>query len=167
MLLSKSLKQFITSAGKLSDYSGQYGSVENFLTWLFRTNGSDSKLLARALGDAGDYKLPGFGIPLAAEALKNIGYDVAKPDRHINRAVGCFGMVEFRRWHDRSGWETPPQPTVAELMRVMRAMEELSREVRQSVTFVDNAVWLLCARSGLHMSNDKLAALAAKKEMKG
>src|SRR5439155_14304541 len=115
-------------------------------------NGSDSKLLARVIGDAGDYKLPGFGIPLAAEALKNIGYDVAKPDRHINRAVGCFGMVEFRRWHDRSGWETPPQPTVAELMRVMRAMEELSREVRQSVTFVDNAVWLLCARSGLHMS---------------
>ena len=52
-------------------------------------------------------------------------------------------------------------------MSVMRAMEKLSREVGQSVTFVDNAVWLLCARSGLHMSNDKLAALAAKKEMKG
>ena len=50
MLLSKSLKQLITSAGKLSDYSGQYGSVENFLTWLFRMNGSDSKLLARERG---------------------------------------------------------------------------------------------------------------------
>lgn len=48
-----------------------------------------------------------MGIPLAAEFLKNLGYDVAKPDRHICRAVGEFGWVEFKSWPDRSGNKAP------------------------------------------------------------
>ncbi len=158
----KSLNTLTRTAAQLHRYSRGHGSLERFMTNLYQANGADAKRLAVALGsEKSDNKLPGVGIPLAAEALKNIGYDVAKPDRHINRAAGCFSMVEFPRWWDRSA-RTPPTPGPADLMRVMQAMETLSREVGQPATFVDNAVWLLCARSGLWRSNSVLIALATK-----
>ena len=129
---------------------------------LFRANGADAKRLAVALGGARSvHKLAGLGVPLVAESLKNIGYDLAKPDRHINRAAVCFGMVEFPRWRDRSARNTPAL-TEADLLTVMQAMEMFSREVGQFVTFVDNAVWLLCAKSGVWLSNPDLIALSAQ-----
>jgi hypothetical protein len=150
------------TAAQLCAYSQEHGSMEQFLDDLFRANGADAKRLAVALGGAGrDYKLSGLGVPLVAESLKNIGYDLAKPDRHINRAAVCFGLVEFSRWPDRSARNTPTLGQ-AELLTVMEAMQKFSRDVGQLATFVDNAVWLLCAKSGLWMSNADLIALAAE-----
>jgi hypothetical protein len=157
-----SLNRLTRTAAQLNRYIGDHGSLERFLANLYHANGADAKRLAAALGsEQSDNKLPGIGIPLAAEALKYVGYDVAKPDRHINRAAGCFSMVEFPRWRDRSA-RTTPTPGPGDLMRVMQAMETLSREIGQLTTFVDNAVWLLCARSGLRTSNSDLTALATK-----
>jgi hypothetical protein len=161
MQLGDSLKQLALAARKLSSYSAHHGSAERFFDWLYRRNHSDPKRLAQSLGAPGEYKLPGFGIPLAAEALKNIGYDVAKPDRHVNRAVVCFGLAEFPHWDLRGGYETP-QLKPNELFAVMEAVEALSKEVGETVTLVDNAIWLLCAKSGLHLTNEELVALATK-----
>lgn len=58
------------------------------------------------LGSQGEYKLPSFGVALAAEALKNLGFDVAKPDRHLTRAVGSFGLVRINRWKRTLGGES-------------------------------------------------------------
>jgi hypothetical protein len=73
--------------------------------------------------------------------------------------VGCFGIVDFARWPDEDSHSTP-QATTAELARVMAAIEALAREVGELGAFVDNAMLLLCARSGLHWSNDQLVELA-------
>lgn len=157
----KSLYNLRQTAAQLCAYSRKYGSLEQFLDHLLRVNGVDTKRLAVALGSAGSlHKLAGLGIPLVAESLKNIGYDLAKPDRHINRAAVCFGMVEFPRWSDRGARNTPTL-NETDLLTVMQAMEMFSREVGQLVTFVDNAVWLLCAKSGLWLSNPDLVALSA------
>jgi 3-methyladenine DNA glycosylase Tag len=68
----------------------------------------DLPSVAVALGSTSSpSKLLGLRIPLAAEFLKNIGYDVSKPDRHINRAVGSFGWVEFRKWSNREDRKPP------------------------------------------------------------
>ena len=163
MHLAGSLKQLIETAIKLDRYARQHGSVENFLAWLLKRNASDHKRLAVALGTPGEYKLPGLGIPLAAEALKNIGYDVAKPDRHVNRAVVCFGLVEVPKWRNRSKHETPQNLSSRELMSIMEAVEKLAQRIGETATFVDNAVWLLCAKSGLHMTNSDLLRLATEK----
>lgn len=158
----KSLDVLRDTAAQLCAYSRKHGSLEQFLHDLFRANGADAKRLAVALGGAGSvHKLAGLGIPLVAESLKNIGYDLAKPDRHINRAAVCFGMVDFPQWRDRSARNTPTL-SQADLLTVMQAIETFSREVGQLVTFVDNAVWLLCAKSGVWMSNPDLIALSAK-----
>jgi len=42
----------------------------------------------------------------------------------------------------------------------MAAIEAVAKLVVERCTFVDNAVWLLCSRSGLGMSNASLASLA-------
>lgn len=158
----KSLDRLRQAAAQLCAYSRKHGSLEQFLDNLFRANGADAKRLAVALGGVGSaHKLAGLGIPLVAESLKNIGYDLAKPDRHINRAAVCLGMIEFPRWRDRLARNTP-MLSQAELLSVMEAMEAFSREVGQLVTFVDNAVWLLCAKSGMWMSNSGLIELSAK-----
>lgn len=162
MQLRGSLKQLVLAAHKMRSHSAQYGSAEQFLDWLFKRGHSDSKRLAQALGGSGEYKLPGFGIPLAAEFLKNIGYDVAKPDRHVNRAVVCFGLAEFPRWQLRGGYETPAL-NPDELFVVMEKVEIFSRDVGQIVTFVDNSIWLLCAQSGLHLTNEELLTLGANR----
>lgn len=57
----------------------------------------DPKQVSLSLGlPRNRYKLPSFGVALAAEAMKNLGFDVAKPDRHILRAAGLFGLVGFK-----------------------------------------------------------------------
>jgi thermostable 8-oxoguanine DNA glycosylase len=107
------------------------------------------------------HKLPGFGIALAAEFLKNVGYDVAKPDRHVNRALGSFGWVSFKRWSDRNGTQAP-EANEDELIAVMQEVARCAQSVSQSACFVDNVIWVLCARSCLHASNEELMTIGGK-----
>jgi hypothetical protein len=104
LTLNKSLQRLIETAKQLSRVSQSHGSLEDYLGHILSECGRDPKSLALALGESSSSrKLPGLGVALAAEFLKNIGYDVCKPDRHINRAAGSFGLVQFTQWPDRQG----------------------------------------------------------------
>ena len=92
---------------------------------------------------------------LAAEALKNLGFDVAKPDRHVKRAVASFGLVPARNWSG-SDRTVPKTPNLA----VMEAVERIAIAIRKHVVFVDNAIWMLGARSELWLTNGELAKVA-------
>jgi len=90
--LGNSLRNLICAATELLKLAEQHSSLEKYFDELQMQNSGDARLVAIALGGASSpHKLPGLGVPLAAEFLKNIGYDTAKPDRHINRAAGSFG----------------------------------------------------------------------------
>ncbi len=128
---------------------------------------NDPKQVALCIGLPNKYKLPAFGVPLAAEALKNLGFDVAKPDRHILRAMRSFGLVHFNRWSDRSKNKPPTIPTRSELYKTMASVEEIAVNAGKHVGFVDNAIWLLCAKSGLDLSNEELVEIARKAHSKG
>ncbi len=157
--LDKNLQRLIESAAQLSGISQRNGSLENYLADLSQRHNGDPKAVAAALGEVGSpAKLPGLGVALAAEFLKNVGYDVSKPDRHINRAAGSFGLVQFANWPDQDAFETP-QAGKYELRTVMQMMEKWALHLGFRVTFLDNAVWLLCAKGWLHLSNSDLAAL--------
>jgi endonuclease III len=161
-LLGQNLRLLIKSAARLGDISQHYGSLESYLAHLSVQHNGDPKAVAAALGEErSPAKLPGFGVALAAESLKNVGYDVSKPDTHINRAMGSFGLVQFANWHDRKNFKTPLTGKY-ELRTVMQVMEKWALELSFPVTFLDNAVWLLCARGKVHLSNSDLAALRAQ-----
>ncbi len=160
MTLRSGLKRLALAAQKLCHWSKSSGSCDMYLSELFKRVRSDPKKLVLAISGPGcPDKIPGLGTPLAAEFLKNIGYDVAKPDRHINRAVGSFGWVQFKNWSNRNR-TTPPTATEPEMMNVMVSMESFARCLEKPVAYVDNAVWILCAKSGAHLSNEELVALA-------
>ncbi len=154
--LERNLNFLVRTASKLADRKAQYGNLENYLSGLLKSLGGDAINLAKALGASSTHKLDGLGIPIAAEALKNIGYDVGKPDRHINRAFGCFGLQTFGNWQDRSGTKAPIA-TRTELLSVMGTLGEFADNLKVEATLVDNAIWLLCAYSGAYLSNEKLS----------
>ena len=168
MTLERDLEHLIGAARILQHYSGRHGSAEGYFTSLLQRCDGDSKQAALRLGSHGADKLPSLGVALAAEALKNLGFDVAKPDRHIMRAVGSFGLVRFKRWPKgeggRNGRAAPASTSREQLLAVMSAVEQTAKAAGESVVLVDNAIWLLCAKSGLYLTNRQLAELAVQGE---
>jgi len=165
MTLGKDLKNLIKTSQKLKRWSESNGSAEHYFTDLYRKCSNDAKRVALKIGlPESEYKLPALGVPIAAETLRNIGFDLAKPDRHILRAAGSFGLVQFSNWKDTSS-KNPPIANPAELLATMTAFESLADAQGLLTAFVDNAVWLLCAKSGLRFSNSDLNALNNAREM--
>ena len=162
--LARNLVNVAATARILLDYSRTHGTADCYFTSLMHRCGGDPKLAALRLGCQGEYKLPSLGVPLAAEALKNLGFDVAKPDRHVMRAVGSFGLVHFSRWTGSSngpvGRATPVSTSKKSLLAVMTAVQDIAEAVDERVVLVDNAIWMLCARSRLHLTNPELAEMA-------
>jgi len=159
MTLRQSLIGLAKTARLLREWSATHGSAEHYFLTLLAACGADPKRAAVALGTPDSpKKLPGLGVPIAAESLRNMGYDVCKPDRHVCRAVGSFGLVQFRNWPDRAGTKAPAA-SASEMLSTMAAVESLARGVGTRPTLFDNAIWLLCSQMGLHMSNARLASL--------
>ena len=155
LTLHQNLFLMVKTARELQNYINRFGSLEKYLSALFKGY-SDPISVTEQLGSSrSPRKLPAMGIPIAAEMMKNIGYDVAKPDRHLNRALGCFGMVIFSKWKDRSSSKAP-QATENEMIQTMREMKLFAKSVNEKAALLDNAIWMLCANSGLCMSNSEL-----------
>lgn len=151
----KNLLYLRNTARKLLGHSRMHGSADHYFTSLAYECGNDPKQMALRLGrTGGKYKLEGFGVPLAAEMLKNLGFDVAKPDRHIRRAVESFGLVSFR---------TSDRQSESELFQTMAVVEDIASVAGRYISFVDNAIWLLCAKSGPHLTDEELRKLALEK----
>lgn len=67
------------------------GAADDCFTSLLHHCAGDPKHAAMRLGGHGEHKLPSPCVARAAEASKNLGFDVAKPDRHNLWALGLFG----------------------------------------------------------------------------
>lgn len=162
MTLGRDLKNLIKTSRKLHNWSQSRGSAEDYFVSLCLRFESDPKKVALEIGSPeSKYKLPTFGVPLAAEALRNMGFDLAKPDRHILRAAGSFGLIHFAKWPDKSA-NKAPQASKVELLSTMIALENFAMSQSQHTSYVDNAIWLLCAKSGLGFSNADLRQLAGQ-----
>ena len=158
--LKRDLVNLIGTARLLSEHSSAHGTAESYFTSLVRRLDGDPKRAALHLGSSGEYKLPAFGAALAAEALKNLGFDLAKPDRHVTRAVASFGLVPFGDWPGRNGRTAPSVSSRKSYLAVMGAVQDIATAVGRPVVMVDNAIWLLCTKSGLYLTNPELAELA-------
>lgn len=158
MNLRANLVQLIDAARKLLEHSRTHGSADSYFTQLMKKHDDDPKHVALCLGMVGSkHKLPSLGVPLAAEALKNLGFDVAKPDIHVRRAIAAFGLVDFGPGGNK--FESPT-PTERRLRQTMAKVEEIAKAAGERVALVDNAIWMLGARSGLHLTNLELSELA-------
>lgn len=155
--LKASLNSLIPNSQKLVKLSQAFGNLENWLQSEFKQGGA--KQIVRAIGSENSpTKLKGFGIPLAAEAAKNLGFSIAKPDRHLNRMMACWQAVSFKHWHNTSDFAAP-EATESELWRVIDIVARCAEQIGESQVYVDNVLWLSAANEGLHLRNQDFAAM--------
>jgi len=161
--LRQGLKRFLRSCHQLAEHAEKHQTLEKWLQAIWHLSGHDPVRMALALGaENGKYKLPGFGIALVAEGLKNLGFSVGKPDIHICRIAGSWGAVQFKKWPDQSGTKAPVDPGEKSLREVMIWVAEMAQELELEAVYVDNVLWLAAAKSGAWLSNDTFKALGAK-----
>jgi len=135
--------------------------AHNYLRDVFLAAEGSADEAAILLGHSARWKLPGFGIALAAEALRLLGFDLSKPDRHVLRALGSWGLVAFARW-DRKGEFTAPQASPKELASAMATVRTLAGENQVGTSYCTSIIWTAGAISGARLTNAEFAALAAE-----
>lgn len=160
MVLRRNLTYLIDTAQILSDWSSKHGSADSYFTKAVQ-DGGDPFAAVMLLGNDPSYKLPALGTAIAAETMRNLGYDIAKPDRHICRAMGCWGLMEYQKWPDRSGNKNPAAGN-DELLETMRAFDRFAKVVGESAIYMDNAIWFACSIGGPNLTNDELGYLSEK-----
>ena len=117
--------------------------------------------VALLLGSAGEYKLSAPGVPLAAEALKNLGFAVAKPDLHMLRAMASFGLVHSYGWRPATNeYGHPMRTTTMKELEVTTMAEGIADATESPVVLVDNAIWMLCSKGEMRLTNSELPAIA-------
>lgn len=117
---------------KLISLEQEYGSID-FYYQKFVDKDNTLKILVKQLADPqSEDKLAEMAEALVAEYLKNVGYDIAKPDRHIRRILGSkiLGCSECE--------EVP-------VYEAFDIVTEIAQEMNRSVAEVDYIIWSYCA----------------------
>jgi hypothetical protein len=106
----------------------KYGSLDRFV------ESADPHAIAIRLSNSkSEFKLGQVGYTLAMEYLRNVGVRASKPDVHVRRAIG----------HARLGLVDAEVPSEEE---AYRAVGKIACEAEVNTTYLDNLLWLLCAK---------------------
>lgn len=119
--------------GKLQEFKANCGSVDAFYQTLIAQDRT-LKALVKVLSDAqSKTKLAQMGEALTAEYLKNVGYSIAKPDRHICRILGadCLACSDKK--------------TVL-AFEAIDIVAAIAAELQKSAAEVDYILWSYCAK---------------------
>lgn len=110
----------------------EYGSIDSYYQ-KFIDKDNTLKTLVKQLADPqSEDKLAEMAEALVAEYLKNVGYDIAKPDRHIRRILGSKIL----------GCSKCEEVPVYEAFDIVA---EIAQEMNKSVAEVDYIIWSYCA----------------------
>ena len=137
--------------------SREDGAARTFLMAAGAQAEGSPEEMAVLLGTDSRFKMPGFGIPLAAEALRLLGCDLCKPDRHVLRAIAAWQVVTFKNWP--AGEFAAPQARTPELLATMLAVRQLASANGISTSYATSVIWLAGAVSGARLTNQDLASL--------
>lgn len=116
---------------KLISINEQYHSIDEYYqTYLENTS---FIALVKTLSDSkSENKLKQMGVALVCEYLRNVGYDVPKPDRHIRRILG-------RDILGCSDKEIVPEYEVFDIIST------IATDLNKSSAEVDYILWSYCA----------------------
>lgn len=142
---------------KLKAIEQKYGNIDTYYK-KYIIDGCDMTCLIRQLAspDSKD-KLAQMGEALIAEYLKNVGFDTAKPDRHICRILGSKYLACSK----------------SEIVPVFEAIDivaDIAGELGKSTAEIDYILWSYCATSYgeiCTLKNPKCSFCVAKEYCKG
>lgn len=117
---------------KLLAIEEQHGSIDNFYQHFINADPSLNTLVLVLSEKNSKYNLSQMGEALTAEYLRNVGYDISKPDRHIRRILGS-------KYLGCSESEFVP------IYEVFDIVAEIAEELNKSVAEVDYTLWSYCA----------------------
>lgn len=121
-----------TNIPKLIQLEKEHGSIDAFYQKSINEDSTLKALVKLLSAPHSGYKLAQMGEALVAEYLKNVGYDIAKPDRHIRRILGSKIL-------GCSAHEVVP---IFEAFDIVAA---LAKELNRPAAEVDYILWSYCA----------------------
>lgn len=121
-----------TNIPKLIQLEKEHGSIDAFYQKSICEDSTLKALVKLLSAPHSDYKLAQMGEALVAEYLKNVGYDIAKPDRHIRRILGSKIL----------GCSTHEVVPIFEAFDIVAA---LAKELDRPAAEVDYILWSYCA----------------------
>lgn len=110
----------------------EHGSIDNFYQHFINADTSLNTLVLVLSVNNSRYKYAQMGEALVAEYLKNVGYDIAKPDRHIRRILGSeiLGCSDSK---------TVP------IYEAFDIVAEIAKVIGKRIAEVDYILWSYCA----------------------
>ncbi|MDE7361108.1 MAG: hypothetical protein K2N38_04170 [Oscillospiraceae bacterium] len=110
----------------------QYESIDNFYRNFIEIDGSLKTLVLVLSAQNSPFKMSQMGEALTAEYLRNVGYDLAKPDRHIRRILGSKIL-------GCSDKETVP------IYETFDIVADIAVKMNKPTAEVDYILWSYCA----------------------
>lgn len=117
---------------KLELLENQYSSIDAYYQKFIEEDATLKSLVMALSGEKSKDKIVEMGIPLASEYLRNVGYDIPKPDTHITRILGSKVLA-------CSEHEIVPE------FEAFDIVAKISKELNKPVAEVDYILWLYCA----------------------
>lgn len=77
-----------TNIPKLLRWEKQHGSIDKYYRGFIEKSQPPKSLIQKLSDSASPDKLAQMDVALVSEYLRNVGYDIPKPDRHICRILG-------------------------------------------------------------------------------
>ena len=118
---------------KLKQWEDTFGSIDSYYKRFIEKDSSYQTLIETLSQSDSENKMKQLSEALTAEYLRNVGYDLAKPDRHVRRILGNSILA-------CSEQEIVP---VFEAMEIVR---EIAGILNRHVAEVDYILWSYCAK---------------------
>lgn len=121
-----------TNIGKMLSLEKEYGSIDKFYQKFIDTDPTLKALVKVLSAEGKPHKYAQMGEALTAEYLKNVGYDIAKPDRHIRRILGSniLGCSDSE---------------IAPIYEAFDIVAEIAKATGKRIAEVDYILWSYCA----------------------
>ena len=119
---------------KLLEFEEKYGSIDDHYKVFADKDPSMRALLRTLSGSKSANKMQKIGASLAAEYLRNVGYDIAKTARSIRRIIGSECLVFSSR-------ET------ASLSETYDIIAQIAKRAKRSVNEINNILELYCDKN--------------------
>lgn len=117
---------------KLKKWEDAFGSIDSYYKHFIEKDSSYQTLIETLSQSDSENKMKQMSEALTAEYLRNVGYDLAKPDRHVRRILGNSILA-------CSEQEIVP---VFEAMEIVREIADI---LNRHVAEVDYILWSYCA----------------------
>ena len=127
------MKALKNNIEKLKSFEQCCGSVDEYYVTAMGNGALLSELVVLLSDSRRKEKLKELGVPLASEYLRRVGYDIPKPDRHIQRVLGSriLGCTEKE---------------IATYSEVFGIFQELKKALNKSACEIDSILWTYCAK---------------------